>query len=564
MKIRIKYYFVAACLFFIAPLWGQSGQFEARVLSDKIIAGDVFEVVFQMKNLEGDGFTPPDFSPLIVVGSPNRSMQTRIINGHVTSSLSLTYLLSAPKAGKYTIPKASVKSGRSAIYTEPITINVISKKEASKILGEVDVSTTDFFLRLEPDSLVLYTGQQGSIDFKIYTTQNLDDIRFESEPSYDGFVAQYLNEFDRSTRTETVNGKEYRTQIIRKVSIYPQEPGVFDLLPVVAQAGKAKSNRRSRFGFTSRFDMDYSPMTSNMVHIEVKPLPEKLSECYTGLTGNYSLKSTIDVNQISTDDVVRVTVYIEGDGDPQRLVTPEIQFPEAFDVYDPVLKEDVRLQKEGKLWVRKSWEYLISPLDTGMFQVTPQICYLHPDSLKLMEAGSTSHRVRVVPGRNFKSLKNARARKKKQSVKITPPEITSNTQPLMDKPYWALIASILPLLTFLSISVYRWANSSLHFVKTESEEKKFSRLKRELEELIDKGAYDDFYKKMETEIEFRIGKQNAQDSLTTMDIVSSLEWSDELKEDIQILISRCQNYLYAPIKLADAQNDLTVFLKLFE
>src|SRR5688500_8110603 len=89
-------------------LFGQTPVLEAAVSKNTVAANEVF--TYQVVSNTDCAITPPDFGNLEVVDGPMTSVsnQSSYINGVQTqvNQYAVTYYLSAPKKGSYTIPPA--------------------------------------------------------------------------------------------------------------------------------------------------------------------------------------------------------------------------------------------------------------------------------------------------------------------------------------------------------------------------------------------------------------------------------------------------------------------------
>lgn len=145
MRIYLSTLFVLAIL---GAAVAQEVKFSVSVSSDSILVGNYLELKYTIENTQPNGFEPPSFADLEVVGGPNTSTSISIVNGEMTQSASFTYYLRPPDIGAYTIPPAFLKTDESGIETPPIEIYVLPN----------------------PDGVIKPPHQAGSISEDVYAT----------------------------------------------------------------------------------------------------------------------------------------------------------------------------------------------------------------------------------------------------------------------------------------------------------------------------------------------------------------------------------------------------------
>ncbi len=99
--------------------------FVVMVGSDTIAQGDILEVKFLLKNIDGQ-IERPDFAGFEIVGGPNQSSSFQFINGKSASSISHSYWLRAPEPGVFYLGPVYVKTGDGGtLESGPVEISVL-------------------------------------------------------------------------------------------------------------------------------------------------------------------------------------------------------------------------------------------------------------------------------------------------------------------------------------------------------------------------------------------------------------------------------------------------------
>ena len=107
-------------------------SFSFEISTDSILMGNYFEVKFTLENANGKNFAAPTFEGFNVVGGPNSSMSTSIVNGVVTQSISYSYYLEPKDIGQYWIEPASIETGDNILETTPIEVLVVPNPDGIK------------------------------------------------------------------------------------------------------------------------------------------------------------------------------------------------------------------------------------------------------------------------------------------------------------------------------------------------------------------------------------------------------------------------------------------------
>ena len=118
-------YIVAGLLMIFMDLSAQNVKFSVEISDDTLLVGNYFELKYTIQNVSPNGFQPPTFTDLEVVGGPNTATSFSIINGEMSQSASFTYYIRPPETGAYTIPPAYVADGDQEMETPPIDIYVL-------------------------------------------------------------------------------------------------------------------------------------------------------------------------------------------------------------------------------------------------------------------------------------------------------------------------------------------------------------------------------------------------------------------------------------------------------
>ncbi len=390
-----KLYFLLLVFLFPFYLSAQSNvTFTAETDAKKIEEDQYFTVSFTLTNATWDRLTPPAWRGFNQVGSPSKRQSSTFINGKGSTSYTVAYNVKAKEPGQYTIGSATAIVNGKEMKTKPISIEVVKKKELNP--GEIDTEN-DFFVLAEPSTTVARIGQQITVDYKLYTKVNIESYDMGEDPEYNGFFAQDIRQFSYRTMQEEIDGEMYATKIFKRVALFPQQAGLLTIDPLNLRLGKSEPGQRRSFFFN---EVKYIPYQVDSVNINVIAFPaDSIPPNFSGAVGTYEMKASVNNRNLSTDDAMVITMSIQGNGDLKRILSPQMELGENFEVYEPRILEETTFEKGGEIYGRKILEYQALPLNPGNYSVQPRFTYYNTDSLKFITLGVNPLEVNVKKGR---------------------------------------------------------------------------------------------------------------------------------------------------------------------
>ncbi len=383
---------IALYSFLPALAWAQP-SFTAEADARQVLENSYFNITFTLKDGQGRGFSPPSFEGFIIVNGPSRSMSTTMFNGEVSRTEGYSYTLKPRRKGTFTIGPASIASGSQKLKTQPVTIEVVEGKPG------MQASAQQVFIRAEPQAEEAYIGQQILLDYKLYTTLDVENYNILEESGYPGFFAQDVRRFDGRVMREVINGVQYTTKVLKRIALFPQQTGQLKVDAMSVQLGVVEdgANRRRSFFFSP--EVKPIPVTTNEVAISVKPLPAGAPPTFTGAVGEYRLTPQLSSKRATTDDAITLLLTVRGDGDIKRVEAPVLLLPEeAFEVYDPKAIEEGSFETGQEISGKKVFEYLLLPRKPGTFSFTPEFTYFSPDSAAYLTLREGAYTLTITPG----------------------------------------------------------------------------------------------------------------------------------------------------------------------
>lgn len=357
--------------------------------ADVVVSGDQVRLVFTVNSQDIKDFRAPSIKGFDVLMGPSRSQQSsiQIINGKRTSSSStaFTYILLAGNPGTYTIPAASVEVDGKKVFSNAISIKVLPQDQAAKSSGNSGgsgsssrsqaagsrISANDLFITATASKTTVHEQEAILLTYKVYTVVNLRQL-YGKMPDLKGFHTQEVELPQQKTFTlEHYKGRNYNTTVWSQYVLFPQQTGKLEI-PSITFDGVIAQQTVSDDPFDAFFNGGgyvevKKKITTPKLVINVQPLPAKPAG-FSGAVGDFKLASSINATDVKTNDAVTIKLTLTGTGNMKLISTPDIKFPQDFEVYDPKVTDNYKLTSSG-LTGTKTFEYLAIPRHAGNFTV---------------------------------------------------------------------------------------------------------------------------------------------------------------------------------------------------
>ena len=355
-----------------------------------VVSGDQFRLSYTITSQKVRDFRAPSIQGFEVLMGPSRSTQssTQIINGNVTStsSITFTYILMAGKEGTYKIPGATIVADGDNYTSNSVEIKVLpsdqsagssngnSARSSRDQANSGKISNQELFMMATASKTNVYEQEAILLTYKVYTQVNLTGLRGDV-PDLKGFHTQEVELPQQKTFTlEHYNGRNYNTTVWRQFVLFPQQTGKIEI-PSVTFEGTVSQRMASSDPFDAFFNGgNYVNINKNLVTpkltINVKELPEGKPANFSGGVGEFTLSSSISTQDLKTNDAVTIKLVISGTGNMKLINTPEVAFPQDFEIYDPKVENKFNLTRNG-LAGNKVIEYLAIPRHAGTYTIPP-------------------------------------------------------------------------------------------------------------------------------------------------------------------------------------------------
>ena len=369
--------------------WADGITFTANA-PEVVVSGDQFRLSYTINSQKVRDFRAPSIQGFEVLMGPSRSTQssTQIVNGNVTSTstITFTYILMAGKEGDYKIPGATIVADGNNYTSNSVEIKVLppdqssgassgnSARSSRNQVNSGKITDKELFMLATASKTNVYEQEAILLTYKVYTQVNLTALDGDI-PDLKGFHTQEVELPNQKTFTlEHYNGRNYNTTIWRQLVLFPQQTGKIEI-PSVTFEGTISQRVASADPFDAFFNGgNYVNINKNIVTpklvIDVKELPDGKPTNFSGGVGEFTISSSISTQDLKTNDAVTIKLVISGTGNMKLINTPEVAFPQDFEIYDPKVENKFNLTRNG-LAGSKVIEYLAIPRHAGTFTIPP-------------------------------------------------------------------------------------------------------------------------------------------------------------------------------------------------
>ncbi len=393
------------CLALVGLLWlspnglPAQGHFYVQISDRSISMDEELEVRFILEDPQGrvSDFRPPRFEGFRVVSGPSRISNVQIINGQKKEERAFAYLIKPLKTGNLTIGHATIKVGKITLRTQTVSVEV--KESTSSALPQAN-GDAPYFLRREARPVEAYTGQQISLDLKLYDRDEVDVQSYNllREAQFPGFFTTTLRTYHKGAQEISIGDVPYTVFTLRRTAVFAQKAGEYRIEPVEVRIQVLDPTQRRRQNFFFRPRSKSIDLQSDSLFLHIKPLPAPLPLHFSGGVGHYSFEVQTDKTQLTTDEICYLQVRITGNGDPKRFHFPLPEFSDSLEVYEPKVLDSREYENGGQLWHTQTLEYAILPKYPGNYTLRPKLVYFDTDSLRYLTLQSRKIRLHVRQG----------------------------------------------------------------------------------------------------------------------------------------------------------------------
>ena len=459
-----------------------------------VVAGERFRISYILNSRGAKGFRAPDMSGLTVLAGPSESssFSSRTVNGKTTqeTTVTYTYVVVASQEGEINLDGATVQVGDNKLTSNKLTINVLPQDKTAQSQGgqsarqqtsgqNSSAGSDDLFMLATVDKTTVYEQEALLLTFKIYKLPSVDLQSMSNKmPDLKNFHAHEVDlPQQKEFNLEHYNGRNYQTMIWSQYVLFPQHSGELEIPAtpfegVIAQ--RVENNSGDIFDMffnSSRYVEVKRDLTSRSIKINVKPLPQGKTGAFYGGVGDFNISSTISATDVTANDAVTLRVILSGTGNLKLVKTPEIKFPQDFDIYDPKVENKYTI-KGGRQTGNKVYEYLVIPRHAGQYTIPAlEFQYFDPKSGSYKTVKTDEYTLNVARGQGGGESQTSVSYVNKEDLKFVGQDVRFHSTPINLKSdsvqffgsylFWIFIAlPLVVLLVVVAISRKRIADAA--------------------------------------------------------------------------------------------------------
>ncbi|MBK9097860.1 MAG: protein BatD [bacterium] len=298
---------------------------------------------------------------------------------------------------------------------------------------------------------------------------------------------------------------------------------------------------------------------SNIVKIQVDPLPEGQPDSFKGAVGDYRFDAKLNTATVKSNEPVTLNIDITGTGNIKLLEMPEINLPNGFEKYEPKINEQIN--RSGKVSGSKSAEYLLVPRVVGIRDIPPiEFSYFDASKKRYITIKSEPFKLDIKPGDKQVSTEFAGKEDIKQLgedirfIKSSFGDIKKKEDNIIGSTGF-IIAGALPFLLSLTVIVWKRRYDKLHgnvvLLRYQKAQKIAKTRLKSANQLMASQNFKEFYTELSTALfgyledklhipksEFTIDR--AADELRKRNI------SEELVSNLKASAEKCEFVRFAP------------------
>ena len=269
------------------------------------------------------------------------------------------------------------------------------------------------FVRAIVSKRQVVTQEALVLTFKSYSHSDVSWLEFKMADMQDFYMEELTLPPQSVTKTETLNGEDYKTIIWGEYLLFPLSPGrlkipgqTFRGMMVVKDVSTDPFEAYLNGGATQYMEVAVT-VQSPAVEIDVMPLPPPPDD-FSGGVGRFILTARLDSTYIKTGQLATLRVFVDGCGNLNMMQKPVVHFPNVFSEYDIKQQDSIHITRRGAEG-RLTYDYGISPRYAGNFDIAgPKLVYYDVDSSKYCTLSTDSFHVSVTKGEGTSSYDDIR------------------------------------------------------------------------------------------------------------------------------------------------------------
>jgi len=286
------------------------------------------------------------------------------------------------------------------------------------------------------------------------------------------------------------------------------------------------------------------------------------------------MTSEINRTELKANEAVTIKLNIKGNGNIKLLKTPEVKFPNDFEIYDPKRDQNLKVSAGGASGT-VSIEYMAIPRFAGDFEIPAvSMSYFDTKSASYKTLTTNTFRLHVEKGEgsadpavvsNYTNRESVKFLGKDiRYIKIGKPNFLVNKDIFFGSFPYITVYMIITLLFIVFFIVYRkqmTENANIALVRTKKANKTAVKRLKQADKLLKENNEEAFYEEVLRTLwgylsdklsipQSQLNRDNVVQELTRYGVDETL--SSEFME----IINTCEYARYAPVKETGAMDNL--------
>ncbi len=357
----------------------------------QVAVGEQFRLTYTIATQNVNGFKAagmPDAFEVLMGPSESRQSSFQIVNGHTSSSSSITYtfILCANKGGTFTIPAARISVGGKTVASNALKIHVSGSARSGgngsrQQGGEQQmraagsrISGADLFIKVSANKQRVHEQEPILLTYKVYTLVDLTQLNGKM-PDLKGFHTQEIQlPQQKSFKVENYNGRPYRTVTWSQYVMFPQITGKLEIPSITFDGIVVQQNRdidpfEAFFNGGSGYVEVKKKIKAPSLTIQVDPLPTRPAG-FSGGVGQFGISAQLDKTSVKANDPINLRVVVSGRGNLKLIKEPAVNFPKDFDTYSAKVTDKTKLTANG-VEGNMIYDIMAVPRHPGKYEIPP-------------------------------------------------------------------------------------------------------------------------------------------------------------------------------------------------
>jgi hypothetical protein len=361
-----------------------------------------------------DDVEVPALTNLELIGGPFQSSRISIVNGRMSQTRSLTWVLQPRSVGRATVGALAVGDQATPAIEVEVVAGSVRPREPQRA---PDPSAADPFgadpfaqdpfeeffgrrrgravepkLAMEalPSRTRLHVGEPLVLTYNLYTQTSVADLQLKEAPQYAGFWVEDLErpQAQPSGEAATIAGESFRRFPLLRKLLFPTRAGTLTLPPASFRIGLARQGFFDAGGVVER--------ATKPVTVTVLPLPE--APGFSGAVGQFQTSASLDRQVIPLGEAATLRFRLQGTGNLKWIEQAPAIAASGAKIYPPQSKSELRATLDGIAGAR-TWEYVVVPETTGAIEI-PAVAfsYFDPRAQRIVELRTEPIPLRVEGG----------------------------------------------------------------------------------------------------------------------------------------------------------------------